>query len=58
MSVSADPDLRHPATTAAETSPQRELTLRINGQERRLRVDLRTTLLDALREHVGLTGSK
>jgi xanthine dehydrogenase YagT iron-sulfur-binding subunit len=30
----------------------------INGQPQRLSLDPRTTLLDALREHVGLTGSK
>lgn len=32
--------------------------LRINTQPYRLSLDSRTTLLDALREHVGLTGSK
>ena len=35
-----------------------ELTLRINRNEHRLRVDPRTTLLDCLREHVVLTGTK
>ena len=30
----------------------------INGQARTLTVDTRTTLLDALREHLGLTGTK
>jgi xanthine dehydrogenase YagT iron-sulfur-binding subunit len=34
------------------------VTLRINGRERRLRVDPRTTLLDCLRENLGLTGTK
>jgi xanthine dehydrogenase YagT iron-sulfur-binding subunit len=33
-------------------------SLRINGVERQLAIDPRTTLLDALREHLGLTGSK
>jgi xanthine dehydrogenase YagT iron-sulfur-binding subunit len=32
--------------------------LRINGRDHRLALDARTTLLDALREHVGLTGTK
>jgi len=32
--------------------------LRINGQVRHLAIDPRTTLLDALREHLGLTGAK
>ena len=34
------------------------VTLRINGNEHRLRLDPRTTLLDCLREHVVLTGTK
>ena len=33
-------------------------TITVNGQARALEVDPRTTLLDALREHLGLTGSK
>ena len=32
--------------------------LRVNGTEQRLSLDPRTTLLDALREHLHLTGSK
>ncbi|MFP7571759.1 2Fe-2S iron-sulfur cluster-binding protein [Marivita sp. S2033] len=35
-----------------------EMTLNINGEARALDVDPRTTLLDALRNHLGLTGSK
>jgi xanthine dehydrogenase YagT iron-sulfur-binding subunit len=35
-----------------------DVTLRINGREHRLRLDTRTTLLDALREHLSLTGTK
>lgn len=35
-----------------------ELSLRVNGGERRVEVDPRTTLLDLLRERLGLTGSK
>jgi xanthine dehydrogenase YagT iron-sulfur-binding subunit len=34
------------------------VVLRVNGAERRLTLDPRTTLLDALREHLHLTGSK
>jgi xanthine dehydrogenase YagT iron-sulfur-binding subunit len=34
------------------------LTLTVNGQDRRLALDVRTSLLDALREHIGLTGTK
>ena len=35
-----------------------DVTLRVNGSERRLTVDVRTTLLDALRDRMGLTGTK
>jgi len=35
-----------------------EVVLRVNGTEQRLKLDPRTTLLDALREHLHLTGSK
>jgi xanthine dehydrogenase YagT iron-sulfur-binding subunit len=34
------------------------LSLYVNGKEHRVALDVRTTLLDALREHLGLTGSK
>ena len=34
------------------------LTLRINGEDRQLRVDPRTTLLDCIRETLALTGTK
>ena len=34
------------------------MSLRVNSKEHRVSLDLRTTLLDALREHLGLTGSK
>ena len=35
-----------------------EITLRVNGAEHPLVIDTRTTLLDALRERLGLTGAK
>jgi xanthine dehydrogenase YagT iron-sulfur-binding subunit len=35
-----------------------DVSLRINGTDHALSLDTRTTLLDALREHLGLTGSK
>jgi xanthine dehydrogenase YagT iron-sulfur-binding subunit len=34
------------------------VTLRVNGVDKPLSIDARTTVLDALREHIGLTGSK
>ncbi len=35
-----------------------EVSLQVNGEPRALSLDTRTTLLDALRDHLGLTGSK
>ncbi len=35
-----------------------EITLRVNGASRRVTVDTRTTLLDAFRERLGITGPK
>ena len=49
------------APAASTTSPPPStaaLRLRVNATERSLEVDLRTTLLDALREHLYLTGTK
>ena len=43
--------------TAAAPAPL-DIILRVNGAERRLALDPRTTLLDALREHLNLTGTK
>ncbi|WP_307140199.1 (2Fe-2S)-binding protein [Pseudoroseomonas cervicalis] len=34
------------------------ILLQVNGQSHRLSLDVRTTLLDALRDHLGLTGAK
>ncbi len=49
-----------PARSAAitEVDGRQPLTLRINGREVGLRVEPRWTLLDVLRDHLGLTGSK
>jgi xanthine dehydrogenase YagT iron-sulfur-binding subunit len=38
--------------------PSAHLTFRINGERRDVEVDTRTSLLDLLREHLGLTGAK
>jgi xanthine dehydrogenase YagT iron-sulfur-binding subunit len=50
------------ASTAVEAEPAGTTTadfaLTVNGQVRRLKLDLRTSLLDALREHLHLTGTK
>jgi xanthine dehydrogenase YagT iron-sulfur-binding subunit len=44
----------------AEAVPARTatVTLKVNGVPHQLALDARTTLLDALRDHVGLTGTK
>jgi xanthine dehydrogenase YagT iron-sulfur-binding subunit len=46
------------AQSADEAPAPLDVRLRINGSEHRLTLDPRTTLLDALREHLHLTGSK
>jgi xanthine dehydrogenase YagT iron-sulfur-binding subunit len=38
--------------------PTTQVRLRVNGQDRSLTLDSRTSLLDTLREHLDLTGSK
>jgi xanthine dehydrogenase YagT iron-sulfur-binding subunit len=43
---------------SAKSSPSMPVTLTVNGKARQLEVDTRTTLLDALREHLQLTGTK
>jgi xanthine dehydrogenase YagT iron-sulfur-binding subunit len=43
---------------AAEAPVLSRITLNVNGTPRTLEVDTRTSLLDALREHMHLTGSK
>jgi len=56
------PIARTPARAeAAATGDPRaavNMTLNVNGRDRRLALDPRTTLLDALRNHLSLTGSK
>ena len=52
---SARADAPSAAATDATLTP---VQLTINGTEHRLNLDTRVTLLDVLREHVGLTGSK
>ena len=52
------------AATAAPPRPQsfgpgeHEIALLVNGKERKLKVETRTTLLDALRDGLDLTGAK
>ena len=43
---------------AAKTVPMSKVSFSVNGKPRDLELDTRTTLLDALREHLHLTGTK
>ena len=47
-----------PEPVGPMTAVTHEVTFKVNGESRTLTLDTRTTLLDALREHLGLTGSK
>jgi len=46
------------ASASASAIPRAKLTLNVNGQAHSLELDTRTTLLDALREHLHLAGTK
>jgi xanthine dehydrogenase YagT iron-sulfur-binding subunit len=46
------------APLAARGPEQQAVELTVNGEARPLRIEPRVSLLDALREHLGLTGSK
>jgi xanthine dehydrogenase YagT iron-sulfur-binding subunit len=52
-----DADAAAPVQARSARQPV-DMTLRVNGREHALALDVRTSLLDALREHIGLTGSK
>lgn len=47
-----------PAVPSEAAIPRMKLSLSVNGQAHALDLDTRTTLLDALREHLNLTGTK
>ncbi|MGD6752042.1 (2Fe-2S)-binding protein [Streptomyces sp. BH105] len=50
--------LSEPEAAAATTVPTSQVTLTVNGRRHSVTVDNRTSLLDLLREHLELTGSK
>jgi xanthine dehydrogenase YagT iron-sulfur-binding subunit len=59
LSAGAVAAIAQPGAAAAGAAPAPlEFVLRVNGREHRVSLDARTTLLDALREHLHLTGSK
>ena len=47
-----------PNASLVASKTQMDLTLHVNGRNHQLALDPRTTLLDALRDHLALTGSK
>jgi xanthine dehydrogenase YagT iron-sulfur-binding subunit len=60
LSCAAVPGAAAAAGTPESHAPsnQAPVQLQVNGKSHRLSVDPRTTLLDALREHLALTGTK
>ena len=63
--VAAAPSSAHAQAVAADAQaaifdhpPVAKVSFTVNGQPRALEIDTRTTLLDALREHLHLTGTK
>ena len=56
--VAGHAEAARPAREAAPAAPPVGLTLKVNGQDHALHVEPRVTLLDALRDNLGLTGTK
>ncbi|MEU1554658.1 (2Fe-2S)-binding protein [Streptomyces scabiei] len=56
--IAAPPALAAEGAVGAEGPPGSRLSLTVNGVRRTVTVDNRTSLLDLLREHLDLTGSK
>jgi xanthine dehydrogenase YagT iron-sulfur-binding subunit len=56
--VAAEPILARPGETPREVSGLVTVSLTVNGKSHQLNIDSRVTVLDALREHLFLTGSK
>jgi xanthine dehydrogenase YagT iron-sulfur-binding subunit len=56
--VAGSPALGAERAASAEASPNGQVSLTVNGQRHTVTIDNRTSLLDLLREHLGLTGSK
>jgi xanthine dehydrogenase YagT iron-sulfur-binding subunit len=51
-------DSTSPRDSSQGMVPEVVVSLHVNGTPRQLRVDTRVTLLNALRDHLGLTGTK
>jgi xanthine dehydrogenase YagT iron-sulfur-binding subunit len=58
VAMTTAPSIADAQAIAAGAPVMTKLTFTVNGQARDLDLDTRTTLLDALREHLHLTGTK
>ena len=58
VAVTAVPSIAHAQTPATADPVISKVSFEVNGKLRELELDTRTTLLDALREHLHLTGTK
>lgn len=54
----AAPPARVDGACAAATADRMSITLHVNGASHDVHIDPRTSLLDCLRDHLGLTGTK
>ena len=58
VAVTAAPSAASAPAPVTETPVTPKVSFNVNGQARELAIDMRTTLLDALRERLQLTGTK
>jgi xanthine dehydrogenase YagT iron-sulfur-binding subunit len=58
LALASSPSIAEPAPGDIAPLPSEHVSLTINGRRYDLELDPRTTLLDTLREHLALTGSK
>ncbi len=56
--LTAVPAVGVPLSPVAARPPSMKVSFEVNGRHQELELDTRTTLLDALREHLQLTGTK
>ena len=58
LAAGVAPSKAQAQSAAAGAAMTKSVTLNINGQDHTVKLDTRTSLLDALRDHLDLTGSK
>ena len=58
MAIAAAPAVEAVQPGPMPRPPAMPVSFEVNGQRRQLQIDTRTTLLDALRDHLHLTGTK